>query len=66
VLEDSQTLGIGVYDKRKIAVAAYNEVGSGNNIAMIISTNDSFVDWGIDLYNSYREKARPVSELFSE
>ncbi len=66
VMERPQTLGIGLYDDRKVAVAAYNEVGSGRHIAMIISSSDQLVDWGLELYESYRVKARPASEILLE
>lgn len=63
VLDHAHTLGIGIYDDRKIAIGAYNELGNGNTIAMIISSNKQLVDWGIGLYESYRAKARPASEV---
>ncbi|MCO8242996.1 ArsR family transcriptional regulator [Haladaptatus sp. AB643] len=63
VLEESQTLGIGIYDERKVAVAAYNEAGSGKHIAMIVGSNEKLVNWGIDLYDSYRADARPATEV---
>ncbi|HET7324368.1 MAG TPA: transcriptional regulator FilR1 domain-containing protein, partial [Halococcus sp.] len=56
-LEDSHTLGIGLYDDRKVAVGAYNERGEGKHIAMIVSDNPAIVSWGEKLYNSYREIA---------
>jgi predicted transcriptional regulator len=65
VLADSHTLGIGLYDDRKVAVAAYNEAGSGKHIAMIISSNNRLVDWGKELYEIYRSKAQPASEILS-
>nr|WP_256487822.1 transcriptional regulator FilR1 domain-containing protein [Haladaptatus sp. AB618] len=65
-MEEPQTLGIGLYDDRKVAVAAYNEDGNGRHIAMIISSNDQLVDWGSELYESYRAKARPASEILLE
>lgn len=63
VLDRAHTLGIGIYDTRKIAIAAYNESGSGKHIAMIVSSNERLVEWGINLYESYRAQARPASEL---
>ncbi|WP_323174752.1 ArsR family transcriptional regulator [Natrialba sp. PRR66] len=63
VLDDAHTLGIGIYDSRKVAIAAYNESGSGKHIAMIVSSNEQLVEWGINLYDSYRERAQPASEL---
>ncbi|WP_255171256.1 ArsR family transcriptional regulator [Natrononativus amylolyticus] len=66
VLDQAHTLGIGIYDTRKVAVAAYNEYGSGKHIAMIVSSNRQMVDWGIDLYNSYRVLARPPSAVESK
>lgn len=56
-LDDSHTLGIGLYDERKVAVGAYNERGEGKHIAMIVSENPRIVEWGENLYNSYREIA---------
>lgn len=66
VLDHAHTLGIGLYDDRKVAVGAYNEFGNGKQIAMIVSTNDQLVDWGIELYNSYQEKALPASEIVNK
>lgn len=63
VLKKSHTLGIGLYDNRKVAVAAYNEVGSGKHIAMIVSSNDKLVKWGIDLYEAYRVEACPAADV---
>ncbi|WP_449404115.1 transcriptional regulator FilR1 domain-containing protein [Haladaptatus paucihalophilus] len=63
VLEESQTLGIGIYDDRKVAVAAYNEAGSGKHIAMIVSSNKRLVKWGTNLYESYRADACPATEV---
>jgi predicted transcriptional regulator len=66
VLEESQTVGIGIYDDRKVAIAAYNEAGDGNHIAMIQSSDDRLVDWGIELYESFRAKARSTSKICFE
>ncbi len=63
VLDHPHTLGIGLYDDRKVAIGAYNEFGSGKQIAMVVSTNDRLVDWGINLYESYRAKAYSTSEI---
>jgi predicted transcriptional regulator len=60
-LDQPQTLGIGIYDDRKIAIGAYNETGRGNQIAMIHSSNDDLVEFGESLYDSYREKAQRPS-----
>lgn len=59
-LEETRTLGIGLYDNQKIAVGAYNEVGEGQHVAVIISSNKELIDWGIETYNSYREQAIPT------
>lgn len=56
-LKESLTLGIGLYDDRKVAIGAYNEVGDGNHIAVLISTHEDLIKWGMDVYNSYREQA---------
>lgn len=61
--ERELTLGIGIYDDRKIAVGAYNEYGDGKHIAILVSTNDELVRWGTDLYESYREDAHHVDDL---
>lgn len=63
VLDHAHTLGIGIYDDRKVAIAGYNEYGSGRHIAMIVSSNEQLIKWGTDLYESYRAQARPPSEL---
>lgn len=57
-LEESLTFGIGLYDDRKVAVGTYNETGEGDHIAMLLSTNDALVEWGVDLFNSYRKCAQ--------
>lgn len=61
-LEESLTLGIGLYDERKIAIGAYNEVGEGNHIAVLISTHDDLIEWGTEVYQTYREQALPPAE----
>lgn len=58
-LEETLTLGIGLYDDRKVAVGAYNDVGEGNHVAVIISTHDDLVDWGTDVYSNFQQKALP-------
>ncbi|RBI59789.1 hypothetical protein DMJ13_22035 [halophilic archaeon] len=63
VLDQSHTLGIGIYDERKVAIGAYNTSGKGQHIAMIVSTDDRVVEWGIDLYDSYREQSKHPTEL---
>ncbi len=63
VLDRAHTLGIGIYDTRKVAIGAYNESGSGKHIAMIVTSNERLVKWGINLYESYRAQARSASEL---
>jgi predicted transcriptional regulator len=56
-LEDSHTLGVGIYDDRKVAVGAYNEQGEGKHIAMIVSENPSIIEWAKNIYESYRDMA---------
>jgi predicted transcriptional regulator len=56
-LEDSHTLGIGLYNERKAAIGAYNERGDGKHIAMVVSENPEIVEWTENLYESYREIA---------
>ncbi|WP_394743103.1 helix-turn-helix transcriptional regulator [Natronococcus roseus] len=56
-LEESLTLGIGLYDDRKVAIGAYNEVGDGNHVAMILSSNDELIEWGRRKYERYREQS---------
>ncbi|WP_223301672.1 transcriptional regulator FilR1 domain-containing protein [Haladaptatus sp. R4] len=63
VLDRSHTLGIGIYDSRKVAIGAYNKSGKGQHIAMIVSTNEQVVDWATDLYESYRAEAKRPSEI---
>ena len=65
-LDESMTLGIGIYDDEQVAIGAYNEAGGGEHIAMILSSNDALVEWGIDLFNSIREDARPATDHSSE
>ncbi|QIO25251.1 winged helix-turn-helix domain-containing protein [Haloarcula sp. JP-L23] len=65
-LEESLTLGIGLYDDRKVAIGAYNETGKGDHIAMLVSSNDTVVEWGVDLYNTYRDQAYRTTERTPE
>lgn len=65
-LDEPLTLGVALYDTQKVAVGAYNETGEGEHIAMILSSHDALVEWGTDLYNSYREQARHATENSSE
>nr|WP_254283218.1 transcriptional regulator FilR1 domain-containing protein [Halomicroarcula limicola] len=65
-LEEELTLGIGVYDDRKVAIGAYNQTGAADHIAMLISTNQTVVDWGIELYNTYWEQAHRKAEQAPE
>lgn len=57
-LDDSHTLGVGIYDERKAAIGAYNERGEGKHIAMIVSQNPTIIEWAENLYDTYREAAR--------
>lgn len=59
-VEETLTLGIGIYDERQIAVGAYNELGDGEHIAMILTSDEDVVEWGTDLYESYLEQAKPA------
>ncbi|WP_135305969.1 transcriptional regulator FilR1 domain-containing protein [Haloarcula amylovorans] len=65
-LEEELTLGIGLYDDRKVAIGAYNQTGAADHIAMLISTNQTVVDWAIDLYNRYWEQAHRKTERTPE
>lgn len=56
-LEEPLTLGIGLYDDRKVAVGAYNEVGDGNHVAVIISSNDELIEWATEKYEYYRKQS---------
>lgn len=62
-LDYAHTLGIGIYDDRRVAIGAYNESGNGNHVAMIISSNEKLVDWGIGLYDSYREQSIHATKI---
>jgi predicted transcriptional regulator len=61
-LEETLTLGIGIYDEEQIAIGAYNEIGEGEHIAMLLSSNEAVVQWGEDIYDRYRERAHHSSE----
>ncbi|WP_160135329.1 helix-turn-helix domain-containing protein [Halococcus salsus] len=61
-LEDSHTLGVGLYDDRRVAVGAYNEQGEGKHIAMIVSENPEIIEWAEGIYDSYREMANCPEE----
>ena len=61
-LEDSHTLGVGIYDDRKAAVGAYNEQGEGKHIAMIVSENPKIMEWAESIYESYRNMAHCPEE----
>lgn len=62
-LPDEMTLGIGIYDNRKVALGAFNKTGNGRHTAILLSSNDAFVEWGNNLYESIRERAwRPPDQ----
>ncbi|RJT04684.1 ArsR family transcriptional regulator [Halococcus sp. IIIV-5B] len=56
-LDFVHTLGVGLYDDRKAAVGAYNELGDGQHIAMIITSDDELVTWATTLYEEYWDLA---------
>lgn len=51
-LERPVTLGLGLYDSRKIALGAFNQRGNGQHTAMLLSTNQDLVEWGHRVYDS--------------
>ena len=61
-LDEELTFGMGIYDEEQIAIGAYNETGQGVHIAMILSSNEAVVQWGNELYNYYRNRARHSGE----
>lgn len=61
-LEETLTLGIGIYDEEQIAIGAYNEMGEGEHIAMLLSSNEAVVQWGEEIYNCHRERVRNPTE----
>ncbi|WP_332900390.1 transcriptional regulator FilR1 domain-containing protein [Haladaptatus sp. CMSO5] len=61
-LDEPLTLGIGLYDDRKVAIGSYNERGDGDHIAMLVSSDDALVKWGEQLYETYKAQARPALE----
>src|SRR5699024_3825912 len=65
-LNDSHTLGIGIYDDRKVAVGAYNARGEATHIAMIVSEHPTIIPWAQNLYNTYREMAHCSEDNPSE
>ncbi|MBX0297413.1 DUF1724 domain-containing protein [Halomicroarcula sp. F27] len=65
-LKSNLTLGIGLYDDRKVAIRAYNQTGAADHIAMLISTNQTVVDWTLDLYNTYWDRAHRKTERTPE
>jgi predicted transcriptional regulator len=65
-LEESLTLGIAIYDEEQVAIGTYNEVGDGEHIAMILSSNEALVDWGTELFDSFREQALPAIDQSAE
>ena len=56
-LDFVHTLGVGLYDDRKAAVGAYNELGDGQHIAMIVTTDEELVTWATTLYDKYWDQA---------
>ncbi|WP_232833772.1 winged helix-turn-helix domain-containing protein [Saliphagus sp. LR7] len=56
-LERPITLGMGLYDSRKIALGAFNQRGNGQHTAMLLSTNQDLVEWGHRVYDSLLEEA---------
>lgn len=65
-LDETLTLGIGIYDDKQIAIGAYNEAGAGEHIAMLLSSNEAVIQWGIDLFESYRDQATHSTASLSE
>lgn len=65
-LTEPKTLGIGIYDDQQVAIGTYNEAGTGNHIAMILSSNETVVEWGVGLFESFREDALVASGESSE
>jgi predicted transcriptional regulator len=59
-LEESVTLRIAIYDESHVAIGGYNEVGGGTHIAMIVSSNDSLVDWCTELFESLLDQAELI------
>ena len=56
------TLGIGLYDDRKAAIGAYNELGDGQHITMMVTTDEKLVTWATALYEKYWDQAIPVTD----
>lgn len=56
-LDERLTLGIALYDDQKVAIGTYNEVGDGQHTAIIISSHEDLIEWGTNVYNSYRQRA---------
>lgn len=59
-------LGIGIDNEQQVAIGVYNEAGGGEYITMVLSSNDTIVEWGTGLFESFREEAHPASEPDSE
>lgn len=62
-LDEPLTLGLAMYDVAKVAVGAYNNVGEGQHVAVIISTNEDLIEWGLNTYRSYRDQAMLTEAL---
>lgn len=56
-LDETLTLGLALYDDQKIAIGSYNEVGKGQHTAIIISSHEDLIEWGTEIYNSYRQQS---------
>lgn len=56
-LERSLTLGIGLYNSRKIAIGAYNHRGRGQHTAVVISEHQDLIEWGKKVCQSLRDEA---------
>lgn len=56
-LKRPTTLGLGLYDSRKIALGAFNQRRNGQHSAMLLSTNQDLVEWGHRVYESLLEEA---------
>jgi predicted transcriptional regulator len=59
-LDETVSIGIAIYDESHVAIGGYNEVGQGTHIAMIVSSNDSLVDWGTELFESFLDRAELI------
>ncbi len=62
VCEDVPPWGLSIYDDSLVELRAYDQQ-SGAYVMSAVSESDRAVEWGLDVFRDYRERATPVTEI---